>query len=50
MTNLKQSLAVVVVSLYFLQKYEDFQQNVYHNTIMNGTKIRLRRRKNKQNS
>ena len=39
---------VVVVSLYFLQKYEDFQQNVYHIKIMNITKIRVRRKTNKQ--
>ena len=39
---------VVVVSLYFLQKYEDFQQNVYHIKIMKGTKIRVQRKTNKQ--
>ena len=37
----------VVVSLYFLRKYEYFQQNVYHIKIMNGTKIRVRRKTNK---
>ena len=42
------NVVVVVVSLYFLQKYENFQQNVYHIKIMKGTRIRVQRKTNKQ--
>ena len=44
----KRTFSIVVVSLYFLQKYEDFQQNVYHIKIIKGTKIRVQRKTNKQ--